>query len=1103
MLKKLAQTKVDTSQLQSARHLGLSKDERSGGGNAKKRGRSIEVSDPESSNSDSDEEVRPRKSENGEKKQEVAFGAGLKRPLEVGQDGFPVLKKRKRAPKQKVEVEELPWEGFGSEEDSGSEDQDEGSDSGEGSLDDDQESASDEGSGSSEDDTDGDSDSDGESESDSESSADEKPSLKPRASAFKAWAVQQINESVGFKPTSEAPENLLPPQPQVPLTEEKCRSFVEEEEPLPPELQVTNGNPDRKVFSVRVDRPEEIQNARLELPVVGEEQKIMEAIHNNPSVVIWGATGSGKTTQLPQFLFEAGYGNPESPNPGMIAVTQPRRVAAVSMAKRVGDELGQYKDQVSYQIRFDSTVFNKTSIKFMTDGILLREMAQDFSLSKYSIIIIDEAHERSTNTDILIGMASRIVDLRKTMSEEDPSVKPLKLVIMSATLRISDFMQNSNLFRNGAPPLVQAEGRQYPVTVHFSRRTHRDYVEEAFRKVSRGHRKLPHGGFLVFLTGQNEIKDLEKRLKQAFKPTHRQSVQGKVQLSASEAPLETEDLDLGTSTGGAEDDYDNDEDSEVEITGLDDNEDDKDFDPEDGPMASSTQVHIVPLYSQLPTKEQLKVFESPPEGSRLIVIATNVAETSLTIPGIKYVFDCGRSKEKQFDLRTGVQTFEVGWISKASASQRAGRAGRTGPGHCYRLYSSAVYERDFAEYTDPEILRTPIEGVVLQMKSMGLHHVINFPFPTPPSQAGLVKAEKLLKNLGALSLDGQVSELGKCLSIYPLSPRFGKMLQIGNAHNCIEYVIALVAALTVADLFIPENQLDVTEIPRDDNQVYTNADRLEDTAREKRRKEYNRAMRIFSKHDEGSDALKSLAAVCAYAYAPDGDRFCEQMFLRSRALKETQQLRQQLTHIVRANNPGLLGEFRARLPEPSDKQVRALKQIVTAGFIDQVAIRADMAPVPPEIARKPRRAIDVPYLTLFPSLDGRATELDEKAVYIHPTSNLSRFSPKELPQYIAYSQLQRAAASSITGDKTPKVRMHALTTPSGLHLSALAHGTPLVEYGKPIGKVESLGGKPEKRECWVIPSLVGERGSTGWPLPAKKVVQRKEAKEGWVIEKFL
>lgn len=1010
---------------------------------------------------------------------------------------------RKRAPKPQPVVEELPWEGFDSDGSAGSEDQENEYGKGsEASLDDSEKDDSGNDAESTTDEEDDGSDIDGESGNSSEDSANDKPSLKPRASAFKAWAVQQINEAVGFNPTSEAPEDLHPHQPQAPVTEEKCRSFVVEEEPLPLELQVTKGDLNRKAFSVRVNRSEEIQNARVELPVVGEEQKIMEAIHNNASVVIWGATGSGKTTQLPQFLFEAGYGNPGSPNPGMIAVTQPRRVAAVSMAKRVGDELGQYSNQVSYQIRFDSTVSNKTAIKFMTDGILLREIAQDFSLSKYSIIIIDEAHERSTNTDILIGMASRIVDLRKTMSEEDPSVKPLKLVIMSATLRISDFMQNSNLFRNGAPPLVQAEGRQYPVTVHFSRRTRRDYVEEAFRKVSRGHRKLPQGGFLVFLTGQNEIKDLEKRLKQAFKPTQRKSIQGKVQLSASEAPLETEDVDLGAPTGGAEDDYDNDEDSDIEITGLDNDEDDKEFDPEEGAMASSTQVHVVPLYSQLPTKEQLKVFESPPEGSRLIVLATNVAETSLTIPGIKYVFDCGRSKEKQYDLRTGVQTFQIGWISKASASQRAGRAGRTGPGHCYRLYSSAVYERDFAEYTDPEILRSPIEGVVLQMKSMGLHHVINFPFPTPPSQVGLVKAEKLLKNLGALASDGQISELGKCLSIYPLSPRFGKMLQIGNAHKCIEYVIALVAALTVADLFIPENQLDVAAIPRDDDGVYTNSDRLEDTAREKRRKDYNRAVRVFSKHDEASDALKSLAAVCAYAYASDGDAFCDQMFLRSRALKETLQLRQQLTHIVRANNPGILGDFRARLPEPSDKQIRALKQIITAGFIDQVAIRADMAPIPPEVARKPKRAIDVPYLTLFPSLDGRATELDEKAVYVHPSSILSRLSPKELPQYITYSHLQRSAASSIMGDKTPKVRMHALTAPSGLHLSALAHGTPLIEYGKPIGKVESLGGKPEKRECWVIPSLVGEAGSTGWPLPAKKVLQRKDPKEGWVIEKF-
>ncbi|KAL4927451.1 ATP-dependent RNA helicase ECM16 [Aspergillus undulatus] len=1125
LLEKLSQSKVEVAGLQKSKELGKRKRE-----DEEAATQIIDAAEernaPEWSSDESDDELPRTKAVSTEKTTEskeqaapsVMSGIGLKRPLELGPDGFPILKKRKRAPKAaaKATLNEVPWEGFDSDDEGKNEDiqvddkpdmedkEEEKSDS-----DDESEDAS---SQESDDNEDEDEDSEvddenGEEDDDDDENTDRR--IKPRQSAFKSWARQQINDVVGFEPTT----GPITSEPQD-IPESAIPKRAPEEEPLPLELQVTKGNPYRKAFSVQVDRPEEVQEARLKLPVVGEEQKIMEAIHNNSAIVIWGATGSGKTTQLPQFLFESGYGNPESGNPGMIGVTQPRRVAAVSMAKRVGDELGRYSSQVSYQIRFESTASSKTAIKFMTDGILIREIAEDFSLRKYSIIVIDEAHERSVNTDILIGMVSRIVDLRKTMSEEDPSVKPLKLVIMSATLRISDFTQNASLFRQGPPPLVQAEGRQYPVTVHFSRRTHRDYVEEAFRKVSRGHRKLPPGAILVFLTGQNEIRQLSKRLKQAFKPTQRgEATQAKVQISAKEAPLEAEDLEIGEADiSNAAADID-DDDSDLEITGLDDPEDDEEFNVAgegEEAMDSSTKVHVLPLYSQLPTKEQLRVFEPPPEGSRLIVLATNVAETSLTIPGVRYVFDCGRAKEKQYDLGTGVQKFQIDWISKASANQRAGRAGRTGPGHCYRLYSSAIYEGEFAEYTDPEILRTPIEGVVLQMKSMGLHNVINFPFPTPPSRQGLVKSEKLLKNLGALSADGKITQIGNSLSTYPLSPRFGKMVYVGHQHGCMPYAIALVAALAVGDLFVPENQIDPVpgkdsnDENANDKGVYRNSDRLEDTAREKRHKDYARAHRLFAKHDDTSDALKYLSAICAYGYAPadGGEAFCEKMFLRGKALKEATQLRRQLTDIVRTNNPGLLQAYQARLPEPTEKQVKALKQIITAGFIDNVAIRADLAPIPPEMQRTPKRAIDVPYLTLFRSREGLATELHEKAVFVHPTSVLSKLSPKEMPQYIIYSHLQQSVPSVVAGD-TPKIRMYPLVTPSGLQLSALAAGTPLIEYGKPIGKVESLGGVPERRACFVIPALVGEAGSTGWPLPAKKVVQRKDPKEGWVIEKFM
>lgn len=1113
LLKKLSQAKVDTSGLESSKELGKRKRQEDvlvPASTVSTRAPVHDLSGDETDDSDANLKVSdPATDPVPIPKPLAAVGSGLKRPLELGPDGFPVIKKRKGAAKPApAPVREPSWDGFGSDDEETSDK--EGSDSA--SAED--ESGADDSEGSSEQ-LSGD-----ESEEDEDSDDDDEVTnvkIKPRESAFKSWAVQQINDAVGFQPTTgpmitdHAQQAFAPPR-------KEPRNTVYEEEPLPQELQPTRGDPNRKAFSVPVDRSEEIQSARLGLPVVGEEQKIMEAIYNNSTIVIWGATGSGKTTQLPQFLFESGFGHPDSPNPGLIGVTQPRRVAAVSMANRVSQELGQYSDKVSYQIRFESTASKKTAIKFMTDGILLREIADDFALRKYSVVIIDEAHERSVNTDILIGMVSRIVDLRKTMSVEDPSVKPLKVVIMSATLRISDFTENASLFRQGPPPLVQAEGRQYPVNVHFARRTHRDYVEEAFRKVSRGHRKLPPGGMLVFLTGQNEIRQLSKRLKQAFKPTQRaDATNAKVEISANDAPLEAEDLELG---GTEMDNAGDDDGSDVDITGLDDEDEDEDdgFNLGEDAVDSSTRVHVLPLYSQLPTKEQMRVFEPPPENSRLIILATNVAETSLTIPGIKYVFDCGRAKEKQFDLFTGVQSFQVGWVSKASANQRAGRAGRTGPGHCYRLYSSAVYENDFAEYTDPEILRTPIEGVVLQMKSMGLHNVINFPFPTPPSRHGLAKAEKLLKNLGALTGDGQVTPIGRRLSTYPLSPRFGKMLYIGHQHGCMPYVIALVSALAVGDLFVAPTELDMKAIASkktsqagndsddsddgDKRKVYSNADRLEDTEREQRAKDYARVHRLLSKHDDTSDALKYLSAICAYAYASDGDAFSEQMFLRAKAFKEASQLRRQLTDIVRSNNPGLVGAYEARLAEPSVKQVKALKQIITAGFIDHVAIRADLAPVPPEIPRAPRRAIDVPYLTLFRSREGPAQGISERAVFLHPSSVLSKMSPKEMPHYIIYSHLQQSAGS-LVADQTPKIRMFPLVAPSGLQLSALAHDTPLIEYGKPVGKTETLEGIPQRRSCWVIPSLVGDGGSTGWPLPAKKVVQKKDPQQGWVIEKFV
>ncbi|KAH7555022.1 P-loop containing nucleoside triphosphate hydrolase protein [Bipolaris maydis] len=1028
------------------------------------------------------------------------FGSGLKRPLELDDSGKPVIQVRKRRKGQTtkpVEVEEeVEWEGFSSVEDNDSqmeeddsatsdaESEDEGADSEEGDS-----SGSEQ--GGSEEDSEDESD-----ESDTSLDEDKKLAKKERTSAFKAWATQQRNEQVGFTPTNQlsfapTPANFKPRAP--------------EQDPLPPELETkTKTDITRKAFSVNVDRSPEIQESRMQLPIVAEEQKIMEAIHNNDVVVVWGSTGSGKTTQVPQFLLESGYGAADGPTPGMIGVTQPRRVAAVSMAKRVGDELGDQGSKVAYQIRFDTTTSAKTAIKFMTDGVLLREITQDFVLTKYSAIVIDEAHERSVNTDILIGMLSRIVDLRAQMVKDDPKNKPLKLIIMSATLRISDFTENKRLFRSEPPPLIKAEGRQYTVVNHFARRTQRDYVEEMFRKVCRGHRKLPKGGMLVFLTGQNEISQLAKQLKQAFPSTQGKEIKaGKVVVSPAETPLEVEDIELGAPTKST--DYEDDDGSDSEgsiIMGLDD-EDDKEFEIEDEkPEETVMNVHVLPLYSQLPTNQQLRVFESPPDGSRLIVLATNVAETSLTIPGIRYVFDCGRAKEKKYDPVTGVQSFEVGWISKASANQRSGRAGRTGPGHCYRLYSSAVFERDFEEYAAPEISRTPLEGVVLQLKSMGAP-VVNFPFPTPPDRGSLQKAENLLSYLGALSIDGKVTKLGHELSLYPLNPRFARMVAMGVAQNLVAETIALVAALSVPELIIPENKLGLREPTKDPDATRTEQDNIEAEERSRLRKAYNAAQAKMSINAKQSDCIKLSNAICAYAYEPNSQRFCEDMFLNAKAMNEASQLRHQLTNIVRAHRPTAIGGYEPKLPAPSERNINILTQICAAGFIDQIAMRADLAPIPPDLPRKPKTAIDVPYVTLFSSQTDHSDNDDphSKYVFLHPSSILARTPPAKMPGYIIYSHLQRAATSTVHGSKTPKTRMHPLTPVTRPQIINIALNTPLLQASKPKGKIVELS--KERRECEVEMSLVGEKGTQGWGLGIRKVVQKKEGNGRYVIERIV
>lgn len=682
----------------------------------------------------------------------------------------------------------------------------------------------------------------------------------------------------------------------------------------------------KKSVYLTVNRVEEIQNRRLKLPILTEEHRIMEEIMYNPVVIICGETGSGKTTQVPQFLYEGGY----TMNGKMIGITEPRRVAAISMAKRVAHELNLTLNEVSYQIRFDGTVTDKTMIKFMTDGILMKEIQHDFLLRKYSAIVIDEAHERSLYSDILIGFLSRVVKTRQKQGD------PLKLIIMSATLRVEDFTENKKLFIE-TPPVIKIDARQFPVSVHFSKRTNPNYLREAFKKVCKIHSSLPPGGILVFLTGRQEVNSLCRMLKEKFPFNNisKETVdkEGNVDEKSSEenVPIKDEkqnsskvpmvNLDCysvePTESERIMDDLDY-SDDEFDKENL--SEDEFDYDDEEmNGVTTDEPLYCLPLYSMLPNHKQALVFKNPPPGCRLCVIATNVAETSLTIPNIKYVIDTGKIKNKVFDTITGISTFIVEWTSKASADQRAGRAGRTSAGHCYRLYSSAVYNDQFKKYSIPEILAKPIDDLMLQMKAIGIDNVANFPFPSPPKIESLLAAEKRLIFLEALKeenviLKGKkivrsfISSIGKVMATFPVNPRYSKMLCLSSQSNLLPFTIAIISALTVQEIFIYDEG-------KQKNAFFSNPLCL-----------------------QFGDLLAILNAVGAANNEGLSAKFCEHYGLRYSAMVEINKLRMQLSQQIKEINKEANVSTEISQP-PNQEQIRLLRQLFLCGFTDHVAKR--------------------------------------------------------------------------------------------------------------------------------------------------------------------
>ncbi|OIW19862.1 hypothetical protein TanjilG_27228 [Lupinus angustifolius] len=461
---------------------------------------------------------------------------------------------------------------------------------------------------------------------------------------------------------------------------------------------------------------EALLEERKKLPIYPYRDELLKALDDHQVLVIVGETGSGKTTQIPQYLHEVGY-----TKHGMIACTQPRRVAAMSVAARVSQEMGvKLGHEVGYSIRFEDCTSEKTIVKYMTDGMLLREFLGEPDLASYSVIMVDEAHERTLSTDILFGLVKDISRFRPD----------LKLLISSATLDAEKF---SDYFDSA--PIFKIPGRRYPVEINFTKAPEADYLDAAIVTSLQIHVTQPPGDILVFLTGQEEIETAEEMLKQRTR----------------------------------------------------------------GLGSKIAELVICPIDANLPTELQAKIFQPTPGGARKIVLATNIAETSLTIDGIKYVVDPGFCKMKCYNPRTGMESLLVTPISKASAMQRAGRSGRTGPGKCFRLYTAYNFHNDLDDNTVPEIQRTNLANVVLMLKSLGIHDLIHFDFMDPPSVEALLKALELLFALSALNKDGDLTKVGRRMAEFPLDPMLSKTIVASEKYKCSADIISIAAMLSVGN----------------------------------------------------------------------------------------------------------------------------------------------------------------------------------------------------------------------------------------------------------------------------------------------------------------
>lgn len=553
-------------------------------------------------------------------------------------------------------------------------------------------------------------------------------------------------------------------------------------------------------------------------------------------LVLVGETGSGKTTQIPQFVL---FDDLPQSQRKLVACTQPRRVAAMSVAQRVANEMDvTLGDEVGYSIRFEDVTGEKTILKYMTDGMLLREAMNDHTLQRYSTIILDEAHERTLATDILMGLLKEVA-LRRP---------DLKIVIMSATLDAQKFQTYFN-----DAPLLAVPGRTHPVEIFYTQEPERDYVEAALRTVLQIHATEPEGDILLFLTGEEEIEDACR----------------KISLEANEMIRE----------------------------------------------ADAGPLKVYPLYGTLPPAMQQKIFDPvPPAGrpggrpGRKCIVATNIAETSLTIDGIVYVVDPGFSKQKVYNPRIRVESLLVSPISKASAQQRAGRAGRTRPGKCFRLYTEEAFKKELIEQTYPEILRSNLASTVLELKKLGIDDLVHFDLMDPPAPETLMRALEELNYLACLDDEGNLTTLGKLASEFPLDPALAVMLISSPEFYCSNEILSLTALLSVPQIFV---------------RPASARKRADD-------------MKALFAHPDG-DHLTMLNVYHAFksSQAQENQKqWCHDHFVSLRALQSADHVRLQLRRIMEREELELMST-----PFEDKRYYENIRRALVAGFFMQVARR--------------------------------------------------------------------------------------------------------------------------------------------------------------------